>query len=411
MTATTQPAAAALSQTLLGGLKVVEMSHIMAAPTCGQLLADMGADVIKVERLPAGDDTRKFGAAERGDSAAFAMMNRNKRGVALDMRSDEGRAVLRRMIDQADVFIENYRKGAMEHYGVGWEEVRKTNPRLIYCALSGFGRTGPYAERGGFDLITQGMSGIMSITGEAPGRPPVKVGAPITDITAGALAALGILGAVIQRGRTGEGQYVDTSLYEAGIFHTFWQTAIYHATGEIPGPMGSAHPLSAPYQAFRTKDTAVIVGAANQSNWLKFLEAIESPGLASDPRFTEPMDRVSNLADLVETLEAILATRTTAEWLERLEAVGVPAGPVYDVAEMSADPHTLARGMIAHVPAFTGGEHAVIAHPIKYSNAETNIARGAPMIGEHNAEVLAEFGFSAGEIETLTASGAVGSTA
>jgi crotonobetainyl-CoA:carnitine CoA-transferase CaiB-like acyl-CoA transferase len=387
------------------------MSHIMAAPTCGQLLADMGADVIKVERLPAGDDTRKFGAARRGDSAAFAMMNRNKRGIALDMRGDEGRAVLRRLADGADVFIENYRKGAMEHYGVGWDEVRRTNPRLIYCALSGFGRTGPYANRGGFDLITQGMSGIMSITGEALGRPPVKVGAPITDITAGALAALGILGAVIQRDRTGEGQYVDTSLYEAGIFHTFWQTAIYHATGEIPGPMGSAHPLSAPYQAFRTKDTAVIVGAANQSNWLKFLAAIERPDLAGDPRFADPVDRVRNLAALVETLEAILAGRTTAEWLARLEAVGVPSGPVYDVAEMSADPQTIARGMIAHVPAFTGGEHAVIAHPVKYSNADTPIRRGAPMLGEHGGEILAEFGFAGDEIARLIERGAVGRVA
>ncbi len=398
-------------RTLLDGLKIVEMSHIMAAPTCGHLLADMGADVIKVERLPAGDDTRKFGAAERGDSAAFAMMNRNKRGVALDMRSEEGRAVLRRMIDGADIFIENYRKGAMEHYGVGWEEVRKTNPKLIYCALSGFGRTGPYAERGGFDLITQGMSGIMSITGEGPGRPPVKVGAPITDITAGILAALGILGAVIQRGRTGEGQYVDTSLLEAGIFHTFWQTAIYHATGEVPVPMGSAHPLSAPYQAFRTKDTSVIVGAANQSTWLKFVEAIEAPELAADPRFAENPDRMAHLDVLVETLEGILARRTTAEWLERLEAAGVPAGPVYDVAEMSADPHTIARGMMQKVPAYTGGEFTVIAHPVKYSNAETTIRRGAPMIGEHGAEVLAEFGFSEAEIAALIDSGAVGKAA
>lgn len=398
-------------KTLLDGLKIVEMSHIMAAPTCGQLLADMGADVIKVERLPNGDDTRKFGAAERGDSAAFAMMNRNKRGIALDMRSEEGRAVLRRMIDGADVFIENYRTGAMEHYGVGWEEVRKTNPKLIYCALSGFGRTGPYADRGGFDLITQGMSGIMSITGEGPGRPPVKVGAPITDITAGILAALGILGAVIQRGQTGEGQFVDTSLLEAGILHTFWQTAIYHATGEIPGPMGSAHPLSAPYQAFRTKDTAVIVGAANQASWLKFVEAIERPELADDSRFADPVDRVRNLDALVETLEAILAERTTAQWLERLEAAGVPAGPLYDVAEMSADPHTIARGMIQQVPAFTGGAFSVIAHPVKYSNADTTLERGAPMIGEHSVEVLGEFGFSEEEIAALTDSGAVGTAA
>lgn len=392
---------------LLHGLKVIEMSHIMAAPTCGQMLADMGADVIKVERVPGGDDTRRFGESTDGDSAAFAMMNRNKRGLAVNTKSEAGRAALHRIIAQADVFIENYRKGAMEHFGIGWEEMYKVNPRLIYCSVSGFGRTGPYAERGGFDLITQGMSGIMSITGEAPGRPPIKVGAPITDITAGILSATGILGAVISRYETGQGQYVDSSLYEAGIMHTFWQTAIYHATGEIPQPMGSAHPLSAPYQAFPTKDTSLVVGAANQSTWLKFVEAIDSPHLAEDPRFETSNLRMTNLDALVETLTEILSHRTTSEWLEKLEAAGVPAGPVYDVKEMSEDPHTIARGMIAKVPAGTGGEHAVIAHPVKYSADPTTIRRGAPLLGEHSREVLAEFGFAADEIDGLIGSGAI----
>ena len=392
---------------LLHGLKVIEMSHIMAAPTCGQMLADMGADVIKVERVPGGDDTRRFGESTDGDSAAFAMMNRNKRGLAVNTKSEEGRAALHRIIAQADVFIENYRKGAMEHFGIGWEEMHKVNPRLIYCSVSGFGRTGPYAERGGFDLITQGMSGIMSITGEAPGRPPIKVGAPITDITAGILSATGILGAVVSRYETGQGQYVDSSLYEAGILHTFWQTAIYHATGEIPQPMGSAHPLSAPYQAFPTKDTSLVVGAANQSTWLKFVEAIDSPHLAEDPRFETSNSRMTNLDALVETLTEILSHRTTAAWLEKLEAAGVPAGPVYDVKEMSEDPHTIARGMIAKVPAGTGGQHSVIAHPVKYSADPTSILRGAPLLGEHSREVLAEFGFAADEIDGLIGSGAI----
>lgn len=395
---------------LLGGLKVIELSHIMAAPTCGQLLADMGADVIKVERLPAGDDTRRFGKSVGGDSAAFAMMNRNKRGLALDLKTDSGRAALHRMIAQADVFIENYRKGAMEHYGIGWEDMHKANPRLIYCSISGFGRTGPYAGRGGFDLITQAMSGIMSITGEGPGRPPVKVGAPITDITAGMLAALGICGAVIARARTGAGQYIDTSLYEAGIVHTFWQTAIYMATGEVSQAMGSAHPLSAPYQAFKTSDTWVVVGAANQNTWLKFVAAIGAPELAGDPRFSQTIDRMENLDALIETLNAILAQRTTAQWLEVLEAAGVPAGPVYDIAEMVDDPHTRARGIIAQVPAATGGEFAAIGHPVKYSAAATGIGRGAPLMGEHSREVLAEFGFTGDEIETLIGEGAVGET-
>jgi len=392
---------------MLHGLKVIEMSHIMAAPTCGQMLADMGADVIKVERVPGGDDTRRFGEGEQGDSAAFAMMNRNKRGLAVNTKSEEGRAALRRVIEQADVFIENYRKGAMEHFGIGWEEMHKANPRLIYCSVSGFGRTGPYAERGGFDLITQAMSGIMSITGEGPGRPPVKVGAPITDITAGILSAVGILGALAHRYETGEGQFVDSSLYEAGIMHTFWQTAIYHATGEIPQPMGSAHPLSAPYQAFPTKDTSLVVGAANQNNWLKFVEAIGTPELAEDPRFETSNKRMENLQALEDTLTDILGKDTTSAWLEKLEAAGVPAGPVYDVKEMSEDPHTAARGMIDHVPAATGGEHAVITHPVKYSATPATVRRGAPLMGEHSREVLAEFGFSSQEIDGLIASGAI----
>ncbi len=392
---------------MLHGLKVIEMSHIMAAPTCGQMLADMGADVIKVERVPGGDDTRRFGEGEQGDSAAFAMMNRNKRGLAVNTKSEEGRAALRRVIEQADVFIENYRKGAMEHFGIGWEEMHKANPRLIYCSVSGFGRTGPYAERGGFDLITQAMSGIMSITGEGPGRPPVKVGAPITDITAGILSAVGILGALAHRYETGEGQFVDSSLYEAGIMHTFWQTAIYHATGEIPQPMGSAHPLSAPYQAFPTKDTSLVVGAANQNNWLKFVEAIGTPELAEDPRFETSNKRMENLKALEDTLTDILGKDTTAAWLEKLEAAGVPAGPVYDVKEMSEDPHTAARAMIDHVPAATGGEHAVIAHPVKYSATPAAVRRGAPLMGEHSREVLVEFGFSSQEIDGLIASGAI----
>jgi len=392
---------------MLHGLKVIEMSHIMAAPTCGQMLADMGADVIKVERVPGGDDTRRFGEGQQGDSAAFAMMNRNKRGLAVNTKSEEGRAALRRVIEQADVFIENYRKGAMEHFGIGWEEMHKANPRLIYCSVSGFGRTGPYAERGGFDLITQAMSGIMSITGEGPGRPPVKVGAPITDITAGILSAVGILGALAHRYETGEGQFVDSSLYEAGIMHTFWQTAIYHATGEIPQPMGSAHPLSAPYQAFPTKDTSLVVGAANQNNWLKFVEAIGTPELAEDPRFETSNKRMENLQALEETLTDILGKDTTSAWLEKLEAAGVPAGPVYDVKEMSEDPHTAARGMIDHVPAATGGEHAVITHPVKYSATPATVRRGAPLMGEHSREVLAEFGFSSQEIDGLIASGAI----
>ena len=222
----------------LAGMKVVELAHIMAGPVCGMMLADMGADVVKVEK-PEGDDTRRFLPPDiEGESAAFMMMNRNKRGVVLDLKSDDGRAALRRMLETADVVIENYRMGTMEKLGLGYEELRKVNPGLIYCEISGFGRTGPYAARGGFDLIAQGMSGLMSITGEGPGRPPVKSGAPVSDITAGILGALGCVAAYTRKLQTGEGQKVDTSLFEAGITHTYWQSAIAFATGTPPGPLG-----------------------------------------------------------------------------------------------------------------------------------------------------------------------------
>jgi crotonobetainyl-CoA:carnitine CoA-transferase CaiB-like acyl-CoA transferase len=255
-------------------------------------LADMGANVIKVEKIPDGDDSRRsVPPTIAGESAAFLMMNRNKRGIALDVRTQAGRAVMSRLLQDADVLIENNRPGTMERLGFGYHTLRKSNPRLIYCSISGFGCTGPYADRGGFDLIAQGMSGLMSITGEGPGRPPVKVGSPVTDITAGILACVGILAALHHRGVTGRGQMVDTSLFEAGITHTYWQSAICFATGQPPGPMGSAHPLNAPYQAFRTADGWITIGAANQSNWLRLIAVLETPELGNDPRFANNRDR------------------------------------------------------------------------------------------------------------------------
>ncbi len=280
----------------LAGLKVIDLSHVMAGPTCSMLLADMGADVIKVEKMPAGDDARRMTPpAIAGESAAFLMMNRNKRGIALDLKTEAGRAVLSRLLQDADVLVENYRRGTMERMGFGYEVLHASNPRLIYCSISGFGRTGPYADRGGFDLVAQGMSGLMSITGEGPGCPPVKLGAPVTDITAGILACVGILAALHSRESRGQGQMVDTSLFEAGIIHTYWQSAIAFATGQTPGPMGTGHPLNAPYQAFPAADGWITVGAANQGNWLRLLEALEAPELGYDPRFANNAERMRNL--------------------------------------------------------------------------------------------------------------------
>jgi crotonobetainyl-CoA:carnitine CoA-transferase CaiB-like acyl-CoA transferase len=392
----------------LSGIRVIELAHIMAGPCCGLMLADMGADVIKLEKAPAGDDSRRFLPPDiGGESAAFLMMNRNKRGIVVDLKTAGGKQVARRLFAEADVVIENYRKGTMELLGLGYETLRQDNPGLIYCEISGFGRTGPYAERGGFDLIAQGMSGLMSITGEAPGRPPIKCGAPMADITAGILGAMGVLAAYIQRGKTGQGQRVDTSLFEAGIVHTYWQSAIAMASGTAPGPMGSAHPLNAPYEAFKTSDGWITLGAANQANWLKLLDLITAPELGEDPRFTNNHDRITHRIELAKALAPIIRSRTSADWLSRLEAAGVPAGPVLDVAEMHQDPQTLAREMVTKAPHTKLGPVKTLGAPVKFSATPGGVTRGAPLLGEHTREVLVEYGYGDEEIDTLICDGIV----
>ncbi len=393
----------------LRGLKVVELAHIMAGPVCGLMLADMGASVIKVEKYPGGDDARRFAPPViKGESAAFMMMNRNKRGIAIDLKTGAGKEILRRLLAEADVAIENYRAGTMERLGFGYDELRKTNRGLIYCSLSGFGRTGPYADRGGFDLIAQGMSGLMSITGEGPGRPPVKCGAPITDITAGILAAMGILAAYAHRLKTGEGQAVDTSLFEAGIIQTYWQSAICFATGVAPGPMGSAHPLNGPYQAFETADGWITVGAANQANWLRLIEVLEAEHLATDPRFSENSRRMANLKALESELMPYFKHRPSSEWLEKFDDAGLPAGPVLDIAEMQKDPQTLARKMVLGVEHPTIGTVETLGLPIKFSDTPGEVKSAAPLLGQHSREILAEYGYADSDIDRLIGQGVIG---
>src|SRR5256714_4241426 len=299
----------------LAGLKVIDLTHVMAGPTCTLMLADMGADVIKIEKSPNGDDTRHSVPPKIGDEAAsFLMMNRNKRGIVLDLKTAAGKHILRRLIAGADVLVENFAPGAMERLSFGYADLHREFPALIYCSLSGFGRTGPYKHRRGFDLVAQAMSGIMSFTGERPDGPPVKCGAPLSDITAGILAGMGILAAYVHRLKTGEGQCVDTSLFEAALVQTYWQAAIALATGMAPRAMGSAHPLNAPYQAFETADGWIVVGGANHRNWLWMLEAIGAPELAQDPRFIDNAARMANLEALETELAKRFRTKSSEHW-------------------------------------------------------------------------------------------------
>jgi len=389
----------------LEGCRVIELAHIMAGPVTGRMLADMGADVIKVEKF-SGDDTRRMVPPSiAGESAAFMMMNRNKRGIVLNLKSEKGKQALVRLIEQADVLIENYRLGTMQGLGLGYEYLKSVNRGLIYCEISGFGRTGPYAARGGFDLIAQGMSGLMSITGEAPGRPPVKSGAPVTDITAGILGAMGIAAAYAHKLKTGVGQRVDTSLFEAGISQTYWQSAIALATGEAPTAMGSAHPLNAPYQAFQTKDGWINVGAANQSNWERLIALIERPELQRDPQFSTNGARLRNREQLVEVLGAEFRKRSTKAWLDLLDEGGLPAGPILNVSEMHRDPQTLARDMIVATNHPLAGEVKTIGMPVKFSETPCQVRAPAPLLGQHTREVLTEAGFSAAEVERMISSG------
>ena len=391
----------------LEGIRVVELAHIMAGPVCGLMLADMGANVVKVERLPGGDGTRGFVPPDiGGESAAFMMLNRGKRGLALDFRSPAGLDVVRRLIRGADVVIENFRVGTMERMGLGWEELRSFNPRLIYCQITGFGRTGPLAKQGGFDLIAQGYSGLMSVTGEGPGRAPVKVGAPVTDVTAGILAAFGVAAALFERERTGRGQRVDTSLLEAGITQTFWQSAIALASAESPGALGTAHPLTAPYQSFRTADGWINVGASNEGTWLRLTNALSAQELASDHRFETNADRMGHLVELVELLTPYFSTRTSDEWIDILEKTGVPAGPVASVGEMLEHPQTLDREMVIEVKHTKLGSQRSLGCAVKMSGlAPISRQMGAPLLGEHTREVLQGAGYDADEIDALLKNG------
>lgn len=406
-TTTDATSATARREGPLAGLRVIELAHIMSGPVCGMMLADMGADVIKVEKVPGGDDCRRFAPVlDSGESASFMIVNRNKRGIALNLKTAGGREVLRKMLASADVVTENYRRGTMEKLGMGYDVLKADNPGLIYCAISGFGRSGPYADKGGFDLIAQGMSGLMSMTGE-PGQAPIKAGSPVADINAGILAALGICAAYAGRQRTGRGQMVDTSLFEAGLQQMYWAFANYFADGTVLQKVGSANPTSAPYQAFETRDGWINVGAANQANYERLVGVLAIPGLADDARFATNAGRLKYREALVAILGARLRERTTAEWLATFDEIGLPSGPVLGVPEAASHEQALARGMIVETEHPVAGRMSGIGLPIHFSETGTATPRPAPLFGQHTVGVLREYGFSDARIQSLEEEGAI----
>ncbi len=390
----------------LEGVKVLDCSQILAGPYCSMLLADMGANVVKIEKPGGGDDTRRMGPPFlEGESAAFLAMNRNKRSVVLNFKNADGVAAMRRMLVDADVIIENYRAGVMGRLGLDYEAVKDLNPGIIYCSISGFGRTGPYAERAGFDLIAQGMSGVMSFTG-IPGSPPVKVGVPMADLNAGLYSAYGILSAYIHRMKSGEGQFLEVSIMEAALAYTVWESASYFATGQVPPPLGSAHRLSAPYQALRTSDGHITIGAPNQSNWERMCKSISREDLLEDERYMDNAGRLLNRESLERDLEETFGTRTTAEWCEVLDGAGVPAGPIYNMEQVWDDEQVQARDMDVSLEHPKVGEIRNIGLAAKLYGSPGKIHSPAPLLGQHTREVLEESGFGEGEIEKLIESGA-----
>ncbi len=391
----------------LDGLTILDLSTQLSGPYCSMLLGDLGADVIKVERPGKGDDARAFPPFLEGQSAPFMTFNRNKRSLALDLKQPRGREICLGLAARADVFLENFRPGVAGRLGVGYEPVSAVNPRIVYCSISGFGQTGPYRERGGFDLIAQGMSGLMSITGEEDG-PPLRVPVPLSDLGAGMFGAIGILAALRAREQSGRGQWVDTSLLETPIAWSVYEAASYFATGEVPPRLGAGHRASAPYQPFRTKDGWLNLGAASQPLWEKLCAVLELPELTKDPRFATGAERVKHRKELAALLQVRFDRESAAHWLARLEAAGVPAGPVLTYDQVFADPQVRHREMEIEVDHPVAGRSRVLGVPVKLSDTPASVRRPAPTLGQHSTEILKTLGCSDEEVAQLRAAGVIG---
>jgi len=388
----------------LDGFRVLDLTRFLSGPYATMVLAELGADVIKVEQPVTGDDSRRFEPKVNGESYVSAMANRSKRSISLDLKSEEGRDAFLALARSADLVMENFRPGVVRKLGIDYESVKAVKPGILYCSISGFGQTGPYRHRPGFDIMAQGVTGFMRMTGD--GRRPAKVGIAINDIAAGATAVYSVLAAELLRRRTGQGQYMDISLVEAGLAWTVWESGAYFGNGEVPEATGTRHRRSTPYQAYRTADGYVTIGAGTDGLWRRLVtDALGRPEWLEDPRFLTLPDRMAHIDELQEEIEAITTTKTTQEWIEIIDAAGVPCGPVLRYDETLRDPQVVERGMIAEVEHPIIGPMRTIAPPTKFSELDFSVRGPAPWIGQHNAEVLREVGYDDDQIADLTAKG------
>jgi formyl-CoA transferase len=385
----------------LEGIRVLDVTQVMAGPFCAMQLCDMGADVIKVEP-PAGDSTRHMVGTSGTDSPGFNAVNRGKRGIVLNLKHPDAQEAFRRLARRADIIIENYRPGVMRGFGLDYEALARGHEGLIYASISGYGQTGPSASKGGFDLVAQGVSGLMSITGEPQG-PPVKVGVPLTDLGAGLFALSAILAALYYRTRTGRGQYIDTSLVEAGLALSVWEATEYFSTGKPPAPMGSAHRMMAPYQAIRCADGYITLGAANNRLFSRLCDLLGHPEWAEMPDYADDTRRVENRVALAALIESATVTERRRHWLALFEANGLPCGPINDYEQVFADPHVRAREMIVRTEHPTLGSLETLGAPVKMSLTPPVAGRPAPLLGQHTFEVLRELGYDDEAIRRLMA--------
>ena len=391
----------------LAGINVLDSSHVQSGPICSAMLGDMGAEVIKIENFPEGDASRRFDPKVNDESYCFAVLNRNKKSLGLNLKDARGKEIFMKLAAKADIITENFRPGVVKKLGIGYDTVSKFNPGVIYASMSGFGQTGPYGPKGGFDIVAQGMSGIMMMTGYPGGR-PAKVGIAMNDIASGVTALYGILGAYIGKLRHGKGQYLETSLLEAGLAWTHWESGAYFGSGELPAATGTRHRRSTPYQAYKTKDGYVTVGANNNKLWTNFCTiTCNKPEWLTDPRFKDLPSRLKNIDELEKEIEAVFATQPTAHWVEKLDAAAVPGGPVYTYDQILADPHIKARKMVVEMDHPKIGRMKTLGLPVKSTGELTSIRTAAPWLGQHSEEALRGLGLGAAEIDALFEAGVV----